>query len=98
MEIEEAVAQYEHHYGVIGLSFKCLYSLRYPDEVIRTHTFKLYHTVNGIVWPAFVFIVSIVTLVIVVRKRGCDEVRKVEPDRNMVNNVGMVATVDMDHA
>ncbi len=68
---EETVNKYETEYGTIGLSYPCLYNPGNPREVIRTRRFHLHNVVSGMTWRSLLLIVSMITLCIMIKKRGC---------------------------
>ncbi len=69
---EKAVRDYEGRYGKPGQTYPCLYNPKNPTEVIRTRRFHINHVVHGMVWSSLVFVLSLVILILAIRKKGCD--------------------------
>ncbi|ELU08268.1 hypothetical protein CAPTEDRAFT_189173 [Capitella teleta] len=67
-QIERRTAEYEAAFGVPGASFPCFAN---GDEVIRTRRFQESHVLHGMIWPSFLFLLSSIILVAVVRRRHC---------------------------
>jgi Calcium-activated potassium channel, beta subunit len=71
LDNELAVAEYERRYGRPGVDpYPCWYNPSDRSEVIQHRRFRLHHVVNGIVWSSALFIVSIVFLAFVVRRKN----------------------------
>ena len=70
--IDASVRRYESSYGLPGLPFNCLVSRQEHQGAyaIRNRRFKLYHVVNGILWPVIVIVMSGATLMGFVNSRG----------------------------